>query len=113
MRWKETDYAGWGRVQKAHGQMARPEKVAALKAVLDEGMAPAIGNRRSYNDAPLNSGGKVIDMTRLDRILSFDEGEGVLEAEAGIEIGELARIFAPKGWIPTIMPGTGKATLGG
>ena len=113
MRWKETDYAGWGRVQKAHGQTARPERVRALTAALDEGLVPAIGNRRSYNDAPLNSGGRVIDMTRLDRILSFDEKTGVLEAEAGVEIGELARIFAPKGWIPTIMPGTGKATLGG
>ncbi len=113
MRWKETEYSGWGRVQKAEGALARPERVSALKATLAEGMAPAIGNRRSYNDAPLNSGGRAIDMTRLDRILSFDPEAGVLEAEAGVEIGELARIFAPKGWLPTIMPGTGKATLGG
>ena len=113
MRWKETDYAGWGRVQRAHGLIARPEKVSALKADLAEGMAPAIGMRRSYNDAPLNSGGRAIDMTRLDRILSFDDKTGVLEAEAGIRIGELARLFAPRGWIPTIMPGTGLATLGG
>ncbi len=113
MRWKETDYAGWGRVLSAHGRMARPEKLAALKAALAEAPAPAIGNRRSYNDAPLNSGGAVIDMTRLDRILSFDAQEGLLEAEAGIEIGEVARLFAPRGWLPTVMPGTGRATLGG
>ncbi len=113
MRWKETEYAAWGRVLKAHGELARPERVSALKAVLEEGLVPAIGNRRSYNDAPLNSGGRAIDMTRLDRILSFDPEAGVVEAEAGVQIGELARIFAPKGWIPTIMPGTGMATLGG
>ncbi len=113
MRWKETDYAGWGRVLRAHGQIARPEKLAALKAALAETPAPAIGNRRSYNDAPLNSGGRVIDMTRLDRILSFEPETGLLEAEAGIEIGEIARLFAPQGWLPTVMPGTGRATLGG
>ncbi|HHL21798.1 MAG TPA: FAD-binding oxidoreductase [Aliiroseovarius sp.] len=113
MRWKETDYAGWGRVLRAHGELARPERVAGLRAILEEAPAPAIGNRRSYNDAPLNSGGRAIDMTRLDRILSFDAEAGVVEAEAGIEIGELARLFAPRGWIPTIMPGTGRATLGG
>ncbi|HFQ16127.1 MAG TPA: FAD-binding oxidoreductase [Rhodobacteraceae bacterium] len=113
MRWKETEYSGWGRVTSAHGELARPEKLGALKATLEEGLVPAIGMRRSYGDAALNSGGRAIDMTRLDRILAFDADTGVVEAEAGIRIGELARIFAPRGWIPTIMPGTGLATLGG
>ena len=113
MRWNETDYAGWGRVKTAHGEIARPERVSALEAVLAEGAAPARGKGRSYNDACLNSGGRGIDMTRLDRIISFDSEKGILEAEAGITIGELARIFAPQGWLPVIMPGTGFATLGG
>ena len=113
MRWNEMDYQGWGRVLKAHGPVARPERVSALTAILDEGLAPAIGNRRSYGDAALNSGGRVVDMTRLDRIISFDAATGVLEAEAGVTIGDLAHLFAPKGWIPAVMPGTGFATLGG
>ncbi len=113
MRWKETEITGWGRTARAHVALARPERHADLAAALSEGMLPAIGMRRSYNDAPLNAGGRAIDMTRLDRILSFDPEAGVVEAEAGIRIGELARILAPQGWIPTIMPGTGLATLGG
>ncbi|MCP5036054.1 MAG: FAD-binding oxidoreductase [Rhodobacteraceae bacterium] len=113
MRWNETEYAGWGRVQTAHGEIARPERVSSLEAILSEGSVPAMGKRRSYNDACLNSGGRAIDMTRLDRIISFDADKGVLEAEAGITIGSLARIFAPLGWLPKIMPGTGFATLGG
>ena len=33
--------------------------------------------------------------------------------EAGMEIGQLLRLFAPKGWLPPVMPGTGFATVGG
>lgn len=113
MRWNEIETAGWGQVKTAHGQVARPERVSALQAILAEGAAPAQGMRRSYGDAALNSGGQAIDMTRLDRIISFDAKTGILEAEAGVTIGDLARIFAPKGWLPAVMPGTGFATLGG
>lgn len=113
MRWKTAEYAGWGRVLRANGDMARPEKMSALRALWKEGKGPAVGKLRSYGDTPLNSGGRAIDMTRLDRLIAFDDETGVLRAEAGITIGDIARIFAPKGWIPTVMPGTGFATLGG
>ncbi len=111
MRWKTLEYAGWGRALKATGEVARPERAAALTALATE--APAIGNRRSYGDACLNDGGRVVDMSRLDKFLGFDEETGVLKVEAGLKIGEIARIMAPKGWLPAVMPGTGFATVGG
>lgn len=110
MRWKSDTYTGWGRALSADGDIARPERISALKGLPP---TPAFGARRSYGDACLNSDGRAIDMTRLDRILSFDPETGLVEAEAGVPIGELARIFAPRGWIPTVMPGTGFATVGG
>lgn len=113
MRWNETEYAGWGRVMRATAEIARPERLSALSAALAEAQVPAIGNCRSYGDAVLNAGGRVIDMTRLDRIIGFDAKTGIVEAEAGISIGTLAQIFAPLGWLPAVMPGTGFATLGG
>lgn len=109
MQWaKDQSYAGWGRVKRARGDIARPETPKTLTAD-----APAIGNRRSYGDAPLNDGGKAIDMTRLDRIIAFDRNTGLITLEAGITLGELARILAPQGWLPAVMPGTGFATVGG
>ena len=69
--------------------------------------------RRSYGDAALNGGGRVIDMTRLDRMLGFDGGTGELTVEAGAMLGDIARAFAPRGWLPAVMPGTGFATVGG
>ncbi|MBS9718692.1 FAD-dependent oxidoreductase [Pseudohalocynthiibacter aestuariivivens] len=113
MLWKTTEYAGWGRVHTATGQVARPERVSNLVAALKETPAPAIGMCRSYGDASLNDGGAAIDMTRLDRIIGFDPDSGTLEVEGGCQIGELARLFAPRGWLPAVMPGTGFATVAG
>ncbi|AKS45302.1 decaprenylphospho-beta-D-ribofuranose 2-oxidase [Octadecabacter temperatus] len=105
---KDQTYSGWGRALSAKGDIAIPDTAEALR---NDG--PAIGNRRSYGDAPLNSGGKAIDMTKLDRIISFDRETGLLTVQAGITLGELTRVFAPQGWMPAVVPGTGFATVGG
>lgn len=110
MRWKQTEYSGWGRVLRAEGRVARPERTAQLRAVAP---LPALGNLRSYGDAALVNAGDAINMTRMDRLIAFDADTGLLEAEAGITIGEILRIFGPKGWMPAVIPGTGFATLGG
>lgn len=113
MLWKTTDYAGWGRALTARGEIARPERLRQLDAALSDGLVPAMGMRRSYGDAALNDGGRMIDMTRLDRMVGFDPATGVLDTEAGVRIGEIASAFAPRGWLPPVMPGTGFATVGG
>ena len=113
MLWKKTDYTGWGRALTATGEIARPERRSTLDAILKDGLIPAIGMRRSYGDACLNHGGRAIDMSRLDRMLSFDAKTGILDVEAGARVGEIAAAFAPKGWLPAVMPGTGFATVGG
>ena len=110
MSWTPTDYAGWGRALRASGEVARPEQLHALAAL---GPAPAMGMRRSYGDAALNSGGRAIDMSHFDRLIGFDAESGILEAEAGARIGDIAATFAPRGWLPAVMPGTGFATIGG
>jgi decaprenylphospho-beta-D-ribofuranose 2-oxidase len=110
MSWKTTDYAGWGRALRAQGEVSRPETRATLGAL---STAPACGMRRSYGDAPLNAGGRMIDMTRIDRMLDFDPQTGILHVEAGARIGDIAAAFAPRGWLPAVMPGTGFATVGG
>ena len=113
MRWKETELCGWGRVLTADTRLARPEKPAALTAALADNAGPAIGALRSYGDAALNDGGHAVQMTRLDRFLSFESESGVLQAEAGVTITDILNTFAPQGWMPAVMPGTGFATLGG
>ncbi|SOC02067.1 FAD-binding oxidoreductase [Rhodobacter maris] len=102
------EYYGWGRALRARGPIHRPQNLRALDM-----LAPAFGMRRSYGDAALNSQGPALDMSGLDRFLDFDPATGTLTLEAGARIGEVAASFAPRGWIPAVMPGTGFATLGG
>jgi decaprenylphospho-beta-D-ribofuranose 2-oxidase len=111
MTWKNSTYKAWGRALSANGELARPESQKALAAIADQG--PALGMRRSYGDASLRSEGRAIDMTRLDRFLDFDEASGEVTVEAGVRLGDILRVFAPKGWLPPVLPGTGFATVGG
>jgi len=111
MRWKTDDLSGWGGALTREAALARPERHAALAEAMAESPCPAIGMRRSYGDAPLAE--KAIDMTRLDRFIGFDAETGLLEAEAGVTIADILNTFAPKGWMPAVMPGSGFVTLGG
>lgn len=111
MRWKTDELRGWGGALLRTSTLARPERLSDLSDMLEESPCPAIGNRRSYGDAPMAD--RAVDMTRLDRFISFDAETGLLEAEAGVTIGDILNTFAPKGWMPAVMPGTGFVTLGG
>ncbi|WP_460274163.1 FAD-binding oxidoreductase [Celeribacter sp. ULVN23_4] len=113
MAWNKLIYAGWGRARTASGEVARPERQSALLRDVAQRPAPAYGLRRSYGDVALNDSGASYDMSRLDRVLSFDVETGLVTVEAGLPIGDLARVSAPEGWLPPVMPGTGFATVGG
>ncbi len=101
---------GWGRFSCAecHVVTARSEE-DAREAVL---AAPLIarGNGRSYGDSAINPG-LTLDMTGMDRMLSFDDG--VLVAEAGVLLGDVIQTFLPRGWFPMVTPGTKYVSLGG
>lgn len=78
--------------------MYRPEKRGALPAILSGGEFPtfiARGLGRSYGDPSVNGEGAVVDLTRLNRMLSFDENTGMLECEAGVSFAEILEVFAP------------------
>ena len=113
-RWAERELSGWGRVHRARCLAARPERQTDLAAVFpSEGPLLAFGAGRSYGDVALNSGGRAVITTRLDRLLSFDRDTGLLIAEPGVTFGTLFATFLPLGFAPPVAPGTGFATLGG
>jgi decaprenylphospho-beta-D-ribofuranose 2-oxidase len=113
-RWADKELSGWGRVHKASCLAARPERQAELAACFAaEGSLLAHGAGRSYGDAALNSGGRAVITTRLDRLLAFDRDSGLLVAEPGVTFGDLFAVFLPLGFAPPVAPGTGFATLGG
>ena len=114
MRWNKMRVAGWGNVLSVEANIARPERHSALAELItgNEHILP-IGSLRSYGDAALAPNGYGLKTSRMDRLVSFDEESGQLEVEAGIRLGEIVRLFAPRGWMPAVVPGTGMTTVGG
>ncbi|WP_237708152.1 FAD-binding protein [Oceanicola sp. S124] len=105
--------SGWGRYPKiAPDTLTRPRSDAAVAEAMAKGPLIARGNGRSYGDAALSEG-QVLDMTAFRHILSFDPETGLVEAEAGVLLGDLITAFLPLGFFPFVTPGTKLVTLGG
>jgi FAD/FMN-containing dehydrogenase len=107
--------AGWGRYPLSESDIYRPDKIAELQSVVTANATSLIprGAGRAYGDAALNDQNRVVDLTRLNRMLSFDATTGLLRCEAGVTIAELIEVFLPRGFFPPVTPGTRFVTLGG
>jgi len=117
MKWKRLELTGWGRVSRAPTAAARPDRLGEVAAALREGPASGglsvYGAGRSYGDSALNSNGQTCLSERLDRILAFDEGTGIVEVEPGVNFRKLMAVLLPRGWLFPVTPGTSFATIGG
>ena len=71
------------------------------------------GAGRSYNDASLNGGGIVLDMTSMNQIVEWDASSGVVRCDAGVTLEQLWHKVLPDGWWPPVVSGTMYTTLGG
>ncbi|TWD84611.1 decaprenylphospho-beta-D-ribofuranose 2-oxidase [Kribbella amoyensis] len=111
---RTQDLAGWGRTVHRTTQVRRPTfDTALVEAVLAEPKITVRGAGRSYGDAALPGAGIVLDMTCRDRIVSFDEGTGVLVVEAGALLKDVIDLTLPSGWKLPVVPGTERVTVGG
>ena len=112
----QDQFLSWGRVERVQQDVAAPAFRDELKGLLaqpDDRSLLAVGLGRSYGDSCLNGGQRLIDMTRLDRLIALDSTRGIVRAEAGLALGDLLRHIVPRGWFMTTTPGTRHATLGG
>jgi len=73
----------------------------------------AFGKGRSYGDACLNDGGVLIDVTQLNRFISFDQDLGILRCEGGVTLEQIIELILPAGWFLPVTPGTKHVTIGG
>ncbi|MFT3722002.1 MAG: FAD-binding oxidoreductase [Hyphomonadaceae bacterium] len=109
--------ASWGRVVKATHLVAKPRFTDEITGLVSSFSASepglAIGLRRSYGDSNLNPGGRVLDMSALDRLIAFDRETGMMRAEAGLSLSQALQVLVPAGWFLPTTPGTRFATLGG
>lgn len=105
----------WGRYPKVkHNQIVpvywrsdMPDLARAEESVLPH----AYG--RSYGDSCLNDAGISLDVSHLNRFISFDEEAGLLCCEAGVSLAEILKVMVPRGWFLPVTPGTKFVSVGG
>ncbi len=106
-----TAIGGWGRWPMIEAEVVEAGRPDTIRAALARGSLVARGAGRSYGDSALAA--RVLDMTQLNRLRSFDPSSGVAVVEAGVTVEELMRVFGPRGWFPAVTPGTRFVTVGG
>ena len=107
---------GWGRTAPTVAEVAEPADPAELPALLAAAPARGViarGLGRSYNNAAQNGGGLVITTTRMNKIISFDPGSGLVTCEAGVSLEQLMIAGLPAWWFVPVSPGTRQVTVGG
>ena len=108
-----NELSGWGRYPKIKTKELTPQSESELLEILrhSESYIPR-GNGRSYGDSAINKD-LTITMTRMNRLLQWNQDSGELVAESGVLIADIIDIFLPRGWFPYVTPGTKFVTLGG
>jgi len=116
MNWKSTVLCGWGRTSYASVLACTPkdnaEALDAMGAVDDRGVIVYAGGR-SYGDVALNSDGRTVLTSGLNRIHSFNPDSGELVCGPGVTFHDLLRNFLPTGYMAPVSPGTGFVSIGG
>ena len=102
----------------APGYVYRPTHAEQIADLLRQAQARGLrvalrGAGRSYGDAHLASGGVVLDLRRMNRVLDWNPGSGEITVEPGVTIERLWQYVLEDGWWPAVVPGTMRPTIGG
>ena len=113
-----TSLENFGHSLKTQSYLIQPQAAddiyEAFRLAKTEGLTvTARGAGRSYNDASLNGGGIVLDLTGMNQILEWDPATGVVRCEPGVTLQQLWSKILPDGWWPPVVSGTMTTTLGG
>lgn len=71
----------------------------------------AYGNGRCYGDAALSEA--MFSTRKLNKFISFDRINGVIECESGVLLSEILEITVPQGFFLMVTPGTKLISIGG
>ncbi|MBX3042317.1 MAG: FAD-binding oxidoreductase [Candidatus Kapabacteria bacterium] len=79
----------------------------------DENSFLPFGLGKSYGDSCLNPDNNLISINYLNKFISFDDKNGILEVESGVTLEQCIAFLIPRGWFLPVTPGTKLITIGG
>jgi len=96
----------------------QPRNVAEINAVFElarstEKKVCLRGGGNSYGDAAILQDGIILDLCRMNRILSWDADTGIMDCEPGTTLEQIWKCIIPDGWWPPVVSGTMFTTVGG
>jgi decaprenylphospho-beta-D-ribofuranose 2-oxidase len=103
---------GWGRFPRHSCRVSAPRSEIELQELIAEGNVIARGCGRAYGDSAI-SPQNTVDMRHFNRMLEFNPVLGQLITESGVVLADIIDVFLPRGWFPSVTPGTKIVTIGG
>lgn len=102
----------WGNFPVVEKEMKSEDSLSKIKEfVRTNHEVIARGNGRCYGDASL--GEHIFSTKRLNKLISFDRLNGILECESGVLLSEVLEVAVPQGYFLYVSPGTKFISVGG
>lgn len=106
------EVSNWGNFPVVEKEIKSEDSLDKIKEfVRSNHEVIARGNGRCYGDASL--GEHIFSTKRLNKMISFDRLNGVLECEAGVLLSEVLEVVVPQGYFLYVSPGTKFVSVGG
>ncbi|TXF75219.1 FAD-binding oxidoreductase [Chryseobacterium sp.] len=104
--------ANWGNFPVVEKEVRSMDSLSRIREFIkNNNEVIARGNGRCYGDAAL--GEHIFSTIRLNKFISFDRLNGIIECESGVLLSEILEICVPQGYFLFVTPGTKFITLGG
>lgn len=102
----------WGNFPVVEKEMKSEDSVSKIREfVKTHNEVIARGNGRCYGDASL--GEHIFSTKRLNKFISFDRLNGIIECESGVLLSEILEVVVPQGYFLMVTPGTKFISVGG
>lgn len=104
--------SNWGNFPVVEKEMRSEDSLAKIQEyVRNHHEIIARGNGRCYGDAALAE--NIFSTKRLNKFISFDRLNGIIECESGVLLSEVLEVIIPQGYFLYVTPGTKYITVGG
>ncbi|WP_175621429.1 FAD-binding oxidoreductase [Chryseobacterium schmidteae] len=102
----------WGNFPIVEKEMKSEDSFRKIKEfVQNHNEIIARGNGRCYGDASL--GESIFSTKKLNKFISFDRLNGIIECESGVLLSDVLEISVPQGYFLYVTPGTKFISVGG